>query len=98
MKKLIAKLLGLYTGEERIKWGLETGEEVARARREYYQKVLDELQRNGTLPPNCDLKLAKQSMKITNQETGEVIAEGGKWKRLPLDGEPVSAVITYTHE
>ena len=37
--------------------------------------------------------MPKQSLVITNQETSEVIAEQGKWQRLPSDGEKV--VISY---
>jgi len=93
MKKLIAKLLGLFESKEVQELVRLKAELVTLDRKDYYQKVLDHLQRNGTLPTNCDLVIPKQSLIITNPETKEVIAHDGKWKRLPMDGEPV--VITY---
>lgn len=89
MKQLIAKLCGLFTLADIQRFGNKTAEEKKR----YYQKVLDELHRNGSLPANCDLKLPKATLRITNAEKGDVLAEGGQWKRLPNDGEVVK--ITY---
>jgi len=93
MRKLIAKLFGLYTKQDHYLYVEIARQETEIQRRRYYQQVLDHLQRNGTLPTNCDLVIPKQSLIITNPETKEVIAHDGKWKRLPMDGEPV--VITY---
>lgn len=64
-------------------------------RRKYYESVLKYMMINGTLPPECDLKLPKATMLIMGEEGSEVIAKDGKWLRLPLDGEPVK--ITYLH-
>ena len=93
MKKFIAKLMGLKTQEEYNKVLEHTREEVTEQRRSYYNKVLDQMHRDGTLPPNCDLMLPKASVIVTNTETGEVVAEDGKWKKLPEDGLKVT--ISY---
>ncbi|KKN24243.1 hypothetical protein LCGC14_0896880 [marine sediment metagenome] len=94
-KKIIAKIFGLHTKKD-IK---RITNEVIESRRKYYTKVLEQLQVNGSLPPNCDLKMPKQRLKITRvSEKGEdeVIAEKGRWNRLPMDNEIV--IITYEHD
>lgn len=58
----------------------------------YYQKVIDQLHVNGTLPPNIDLKIPKKRLALFNLDTGDTVAFGGTWKRLPDDGEVVKAV------
>lgn len=93
MKNIIAKLLGLKTREQADNQETKARADVTEQRRVYYTRVLEELQRNGTLPPNCDLKMPKQSLVIKNQETEELLASDGKWQRLPSDGE--KCVITY---
>ena len=96
MRKLIAKLFGLVAKECRDFEVYAARVETTTQRRDYYQQVLDSMHRNGTLPPNCDLKLPKASLRIVNTETGIVLAENGKWLKLPDDGEPVT--ISYKHD
>lgn len=55
-------------------------------RRAYYQRVLEHLHANGTLPPNCDLKMPKATLTLFDPK-GEIVAMDGVWKRLPLDNE-----------
>ena len=92
MKNIIAKIFGLITPEKLQAEIDQVHKILLKNRREFYQSVLEHLHRNGTLPPNCDLKMPKESLRIVS-EKGEVLAEDGKWKRLPNDGEPVT--ITY---
>jgi hypothetical protein len=96
MKKLIAKLFGLYTDQDLGCHRKEVYDQARSDSRKFYQKVLDTAHRDGYMPPNCDLKLPKQSLKITNTETNELIAEDGKWKRIPSDGEKVT--VSYKHD
>lgn len=83
MKKLLAKLLGLHTDEDLN----IVHEAIAHDKKEYYEKVLKQLHHNGTIPPNCDINMPKQNLLLKNAETDEIVAENGKWKRLPGDGE-----------
>lgn len=92
MSNLIARVFGLHTEREMR----ESCERVATERRAYYEKVIDYLHKNGSLPPNCDLKLPKARLRITNAQTGEVRAENGQWKELPMDNEIVQ--ITYAKD
>lgn len=96
IRKIIKKLFGLYTETEMryIQAFARNEKGVA----EYYQKVVNEMARTGTLPPNCDLKLPKKSMIILvmgedDNVKGEVIAKDGRWLRLPMDREKV--IIRY---
>jgi hypothetical protein len=57
------------------------------AKKIYYESVLKQLHQNGTIPPNCDIKMPKLNVILHNAETEEVVAENGKWQRLPADGE-----------
>ncbi len=86
MKKLLAKWLGLYTRED-----VEDEKEITELnKRRYYENVLKQLHHNGTIPPNCDIRMPKLNVKlyrIDEPNEGEIIAENGKWKRLPMDGE-----------
>ncbi len=93
MRKIIAKLFNLYTLEE-IQKAVKSHEYL----QNYYQKVVKEMARTGTIPLNCDLKLPKKSMVIMKMEElegdkGEVIAKDGRWIRLPNDREKV--IIRY---
>ena len=94
MKKIIAKWFNLFTGAEAV----NMCENVKAKQKDYYQKVVDEMARTGTIPPNCDLQLPKKSMIVlvmTDDDNikGEVIAKDGRWLRLPLDREKV--IIRY---
>ena len=98
MKTLIARIFGLYTKADRQR----RDDQIREERRDYYQKVLDNLHRTGSLMPNCDLKMPKATLVMSKMEltgegrlisTGEVIAADGRWKRLPADGEIVK--VTY---
>ena len=94
MKKIIAKWFNLTTREDLI----DLYSRMKESQKDYYQKVVDEMARTGTMPPNCDLKLPKKSMTVlvmTDDDNinGEVIAKDGRWLRLPLDREKV--VIRY---
>jgi len=94
MKKIIAKWFSLFTGGE----VLNMCEKVKARQKDYYQKVVDEMARTGTMPPNCDLQLPKKSMIVlvmTDDDNinGEVIAKDGRWLRLPSDREKV--IIRY---
>ncbi len=93
MKRFIAWIFGLITKEQLIQARLEIEQIVVTSRRIYYQKVLNELRHNGSLPPNCDLVMPKERLRIVNTETNDIVAEGGKWKRQPADGEKVT--ISY---
>lgn len=67
MKKLIAKIFGLYTRAD-----LEKRDVGVRAERaKYYQTVLDHLHQSGTLLPNCDLKMPKATLVMTKMETDD---------------------------
>ena len=91
MKHIIAWIFGLYTARH-----IEEREAaVRRERMKYYQKVLQHMHHNGTLPPNCDLVMPKASLRLENAEKGTVIAEQGRWKQLPADGEIIR--VKYTH-
>lgn len=61
-------------------------ENTRNERKKYYQRVLESLHANGTLPPNCDLKMPKASITLYDAKGG-VVAQGGRWERLPLDNE-----------
>lgn len=88
----IARIFGLYTKSDIAIERMNT----ATQKREYYQKVIDELHRNGTIPPQCDLKMPKQILRLVNAEDpNDIVAADGRWKRLPRDGEIVR--VTYQH-
>ena len=94
MKKIIAKWFNLTTREDLT--GIYG--RMKEAQKDYYQKVVDEMARTGTMPPNCDLQLPKKSMTVlvmTDDDNikGEVIAKDGRWLRLPSDREKV--IIRY---
>lgn len=93
---LIIKQLGLYTRKDLLDAAHEAREKISEERRKYYQNVIKELQTNGSLPAGCDLVLPKESIVIKNSDSGEVIAEGGKWIRTPNDGELIR--VTYTQQ
>lgn len=82
----IASKRGMYTAQqvEAIK------ERIRQERTAYYQRVLHELHLNGTLPPNTGLKMPKQTLTLFDPK-GEVVADDGKWKRLPQDNEILRA-------
>ena len=95
MKTLIAWIFGLYTSHQMSENTRRVRQDQSEKSRVYYQKVVDEMHRNGTLPPNVNLRLPKASVVVTD-EKGEIVAEDGEWKRLPNDGEPLT--ISYKKE
>lgn len=87
--------LGLRTNRE-FKIAMERAKAETRVERmKYYEQVLVHLQRSGSLPPNCDLKLPKLNVVLTN-EKGEVVAGEGRWARQPMDGEVLK--VTYAKQ
>ena len=93
MRKIIAKIFKLWTREEAQDTLDKACRKIAEAKRVYYTEVIDSLIKNGTLPLNCDLKLPKASIELTNAETKERVAGEGRWVRLPNDGETLK--VTY---
>lgn len=92
MSYLLARILGLYTKgyvEARI---ASEKERIYQSRKKYYQEALKTLAKSGKLPPNVDLQLPKKNVLLKNIETGEIVAENGKWLRLPNDNEPLQVV------
>ncbi len=47
---------------------------------------------------NEELKLPKAILVLFNQETGEIIAENGRWNRIPSDGEKLVAEYKNKHQ
>ncbi len=64
--------------------------------------MMEEMTTAGTINKRTEwheqLKMPKAILVILNNETGEIIAENGRWNRLPMDNEVLRAEYKPNHQ